>query len=365
MGAVLHDPVTRTSRTVQVAFSGDRLQVGGDGVDLLVAASDLRVQGGGWDGRAVHLLFTHEGQPYSVTLDAETVRTLRAAAPSALADELDRLTQAGGRSDRRGRLTLPLVVFVCVVLPLTALVALFLARERLVDAALRRLPASVDTQLGDLVHRQLQASGRLRASGADLAAVRAVGERLVAAAPEHAFTFRFEVVQDAGVNAFAAPGGVVAVHTGLIGAAEGPDELAGVLAHEITHVLERHSMRQVVFAVGLSGLVQVTLGSPEGALGALASAASELSSLGFSRDQEREADEGALRLLERAQIPAHGLVSFFDRLKTETAPPAMLSSHPPAEDRATRLAEEIRKRGGWPVVPLGLDWNAVRAAAQP
>ena len=71
-----------------------------------------------------------------------------------------------------------------------------------------------------------------------IGAVEQIGQRLLATAPEHSFDFRFHVLRDASINAFAAPGGVVVVHTGLLVAAESPDEVAGVLAHEIAHVLE-------------------------------------------------------------------------------------------------------------------------------
>jgi beta-barrel assembly-enhancing protease len=319
--------------------------------------------GGGWDGRAVHLSWTHEGHSLSLTLEPDAVRALAETAPPPLAAELTRLSGVARSRERRGRLTLPMITFVFVGLPLLALLVLFLMRDRLVGAVLDRLPTAVDAQVGELVHGQVSSSGRLLTVGPEVEAVRAIGARLMAAAPAHGFTFRFEVMRDPSVNAVAAPGGVVVVHTGLLAAAETPDEIAGVLGHEITHVLERHSMRQMIFAVGLAGLVQLLVGSPEGAAAVVANAGSELTSLGFSRDQEREADRGALRLLERARLPATGLIRFFEVLKKSLAPPALLSSHPGAEDRARELTEEVRQKGEWPVEPLALDWDAVRRAA--
>lgn len=364
VSGLLHDPVSGTSRRVTVTPAGDELRLSGDVADLGVEVASLTPSAGGWDGRLVHLAWERDARQYSLTLDAEAARALAPSLPATLAAEIERLGQASLRGERRGRLTMPIVFFVFVGLPLLALVVLFLMRDTLVDAALRRLPSSVDAEVGRMVHGQVSATGNLVASGPAVDAVRAMGARLVAAAPAHEFTFRFEVLRDPSVNAFAAPGGVVVVHTGLLAAAETPDEVVGVLAHEVTHVLHRHSMRQLVFAVGLAGAVQILVGSPEGAAGVLAESASELSSLGFSRDQEQDADLGGLDLLRSARLPAAGLIRFFDVLKKGPAPPALLSSHPPAEDRAARLTEEVRRRGDWPVEPLAVEWEAVREAAR-
>ena len=366
VAGLLHDPVSGKSRRVTVMPAFDALRLSAEGTpDVTVPTSALSAEGGGWDGQAVHLVWERDGRSYALTLDAGAARALHGVLPSSLSAELERLDQASRRTERRGRRTIPIVFFVFVGLPLLALLVLFLMRDAIVDAALRRLPTTVDTEVGRLAHQQVTSSGKIVESGPAVEAVRAMGARLVAAAPAHEFAFRFEVMRDPSVNAFAMPGGVIVVHTGLLAAAESPDEVAGVLAHEVTHVLHRHSMRQLVFAVGLAGAVQLLIGSPEGAAGVLAESASELSSLGFSRDQERDADLGGLDLLRDAHLPAAGLIRFFDVLKKSPAPPALISSHPPAEDRATQLAEEVRRRGEWPVEPLGVDWAAVRAAAAP
>jgi predicted Zn-dependent protease len=224
---------------------------------------------------------------------------------------------------------------------------------------------SVDAQVGEIALQQVKASHRLLEAGPALGAVRTLGERLVAAAgpPAAGFRFRFEVADDASLNAFAAPGGLVVVHTGLIAAARSPDEVAGVLAHEIAHVTERHSVRQLVLQAGVAASVQLLLGSPDGAAGALTAAATELATLRFSRDQEHAADVGGLDLLKRAELPPDGLVGFFDRLAREGGgPPAFLSTHPAPDDRVSRLQAEIARRGTWAARPLAIDWAGVHAS---
>jgi predicted Zn-dependent protease len=125
-------------------------------------------------------------------------------------------------------------------------------------------------------------------------------------------------------------------------------------------------MRQLVFAVGLTGAVQLLVGSPDGAVGVLMGSATELGQLRFGRDQESDADRGAVELLSRAKLPADGMVRFFGTLDRQggVAPPAFLSSHPPSRERAAALAAEIARRGAWPIEPLALDWEAVRRDAR-
>jgi predicted Zn-dependent protease len=219
----------------------------------------------------------------------------------------------------------------------------------------------VDTALAEATHRQLLASGLVVRDGAAREAVQRIGDRLLTAAPPHPFRFRFEVLQDPTVNAFAVPGGLVVVHAGLVADARMPDELAGVLAHEITHVLERHSLRQLLFQLGLRTSLGLLLGLPDGVADAVGTAAANLGGLQFSRDQEREADGGAVELLARARLPAAGLESFFERLaRQEGRGLAIVSTHPPSAERAAALRRLLVERGTWPTDPLALDWERVR-----
>lgn len=363
---LLHDPETGASRRVELARdpSAAALLIRDRTQEHRVPAEMLSLRAGGWQGTAVHLEWEQDGQRWAVTLEATTPDSLSAVLPEPLAAQARDLLGTSLRTTRRRtrRTTIALALFVLV--PLLLVLAAYLFRERILDAALERLPTSVDAQVGQLVYEQVRVSGQLVEQGPALAAVQALGTRLVAAAPPHPHHFRFHVVRDPSVNAYAAPGGVVVVHTGLLEQSDGPDAVAGVLAHEIVHVLNRHSMRQIAFRSGLTGAVRLLVGSPSGAAGVLTDAATDLTSLGFSRDQERDADRGGLDLLQRARLPGEGLVRFFDVLQRQGGtPPALLSSHPPSRERSEQLAAEIARRGSWPVEPLTADWAAVKAAA--
>lgn len=363
MSVLLFEPGGLTRR-VSVAWEGTRLVVRGHDFERQVEAGRLSLREGGWQDAAVHLMWAEESGSWALTLQGEeALAALSEGAPEPLAGTLQEALAGVRRARRRGWRALAFLGAL-LLLPVLALVLLWLFREPLTDAVVRRLPHSVDAQLGSLLEAQVRAQGQLASGGAGLEAVRQVGQRLTAGS-SLPYPFRFELARDASVNAYAAPGGFVVVHSGLVAAADGPDELAGVLAHEIGHVTRRHSLRQIAFQAGFAATLRLLFGSPEGLAGVLAGGAQQLGTLGFSREQEREADLEALALLQQARLPPGGLVRFFERLARQAgAPPALLSTHPDPGDRARLLAAELRQRGGWAVVPLELDWAAIRTDAE-
>jgi beta-barrel assembly-enhancing protease len=363
---LLHDPETGASRRVELAHDPSvPVLVLKDGTyERRVRADAVSLRTGGWQGTSLHLEWEEEGRRWAVTVENASAEALSAALPEPLAAQARDLVGGALRATRSRTRRTAIALALFVVVPLLLVLAAYLFREQILDAALARLPTSVDAQVGQLVYEQVRVSGQLVESGPAVDAVQALGTRLVAAAPSHPHQFQFHVVRDPSLNAYAAPGGMVVVHTGLLSKADGPDAVAGVLAHEIVHVLHRHSMRQMAFRTGLTGAVQLLVGSPSGAAGVLADAATDLTSLGFSRDQERDADRGGLDLLQKAHLPGEGLVRFFDVLQREGGtPPALLSSHPPSRERSAFLAAEIARRGTWTVEPLTVDWAAVKAQA--
>jgi predicted Zn-dependent protease len=141
------------------------------------------------------------------------------------------------------------------------------------------------------------------------------------------------------------PGGVIVVHTGLIAATSRPEELAGVLAHEVQHVELRHSLRGMVKDLGLRGLWSFVTGDIGGTLAG--QAALELTSLKFSRDDETEADHKGLDALIAAGIDPSGMPAFFKIMteKAGDAPAAFISTHPLSEDRERELQARVSSLG--------------------
>jgi predicted Zn-dependent protease len=180
-----------------------------------------------------------------------------------------------------------------------------------------------------------------------------MADRLEKAIDEKPYDFRFKVVDRKSVNAFALPGGYVFVHSGLLRKAESGSEVAGVLAHEMQHVLKRHGMRRVVRKLGFWFALQLIFGNAGGLGDLLAQGAVKLGSLKYDRGQEDEADMEGVKQLYRAGMDPRGLPRFFKRLakreekrsSTEKALLPLLSSHPPSSYRQKRIMGYIKKRG--------------------
>ena len=185
------------------------------------------------------------------------------------------------------------------------------------------------------------------------AALAKVVARLYPQSPEDAnFPLTVRVVSGSEVNAFAALGGRVSVYDGLLREAESPEELAGVLAHEIEHVRRRHIIQGVVARLLTFGALQHYAGSG-------ASAARNLLDLSFGRAQEREADQGGLERLRRARVGTAGYERFFVRRAGDSLFPALLSDHPSSGDRA----ELVRSYRGGPADPVltAAEWESLQS----
>lgn len=150
------------------------------------------------------------------------------------------------------------------------------------------------------------------------------------------FSVSFSVVAREEINAFAFPGGKIYILDGLLKKADTPEEVAGVLAHEIEHVKLRHATRGLTQSLLLQSSFYFVFGQSDG--GFAAKVVQELLSRKFSRQQEREADEGALERLKKAEISATGFKTFFEKMEKSSQVPDLLSTHPSDSDRA-RLAE--------------------------
>ncbi len=193
-----------------------------------------------------------------------------------------------------------------------------------------------------------------------------LGARLVSASQHTGSEFTFFVVGDPRINAFAAPGGFIGVNSGLILAAITEAELAGVLAHEVAHVTQRHIARAYAAAqtsslpTAAAILAAILLGgaSPQASQAAIATgiATSQQLQLNYTRANEYEADRLGIQYLARAQFDPNGMVDFFNLLERRNAaeglsPPEYLSTHPlssnrvaEARGRAQSLSTEDQRR---------------------
>jgi len=151
-------------------------------------------------------------------------------------------------------------------------------------------------------------------------------------------------------NAFALPGGHVVVTTGLMGLADRPEELAGVVAHELAHMTQRHVFRKIISSSGPYILCRLFMRDNSGLLGVLAGSSQLLVSQSFSQEYETEADDVGWQYLVAAHIDPRGLPDMLGKLQAEYESmnmahlvPQAFSSHPATDKRIRRLQAKWAK----------------------
>ncbi len=219
--------------------------------------------------------------------------------------------------------------------------------------------------LGRAVTDQLAPPDKTCANPSGQRALDMVVARLVATAPPSPYTFRARVVNAPDVNALAAPGGHIVVFRGLLERARTPEELAGILAHEMEHVLHRHTTRAVIQHASTGLLLAALTGDMTGPLVYGLESARVLGQLQYSRRAEEEADRGGMQLLLAARISPDGMVGFFDELAKGDHPRRVLrylSTHPSPSDRIATLRDLAAQASGTPTAVLtDLQWQDLKA----
>ena len=211
-------------------------------------------------------------------------------------------------------------------------------------------------QLGNQLAAEVEKQVRLNNDPAVNAYVRQMGQRIVNTTSFANLPWNFHVVDDPNINAFAIPGGHVYVHTGLIQNADNASELAGVMAHEISHVLARHSTEQISRQYGLSILASLVLGQNPGQLAQIAASIVGTGAMArFSREAEREADELGIRAMYEAGYDPNGMASMFEELleHRQDSPGRVeqfFSTHPLTEERIRDSRNRAAQLKGKPVV---------------
>ena len=202
-----------------------------------------------------------------------------------------------------------------------------------------------------------------------------IGYKLVGAGPDLRQQFNFFLMIDPQVNAFALPGGFIGINSGLILTAQTESELAGVVAHEIGHVVQRHFARmlaaqketQIASLAGLAIAILASRANSQISQAAMAGtqAGSVQSSLNFTRSNEQEADRVGFQILEKANFDPAAMAIFFGRMLNATrfyqsAAPAYLRTHPLTTDRISDMQNRAQNLP-YRQVPDSLEFQLMRA----
>jgi predicted Zn-dependent protease len=222
-----------------------------------------------------------------------------------------------------------------------------------------------EARIGRAIMAQIRQSGQVVEDPLVTEYVNEIGHRIAAQANNDGiYDFSFFVIEDPVVNAFALPGGFIGVHTGLLEATRNEDELAGVLAHEVAHVTQRHIARSIhsgqrqsimSMAIMLGAILAAAAGAGgdavQGAI-AVAQGTAAQQQINFTRSNEYEADRVGISALAAAGFDPQGMASFFEVISRSNTPmeyrtPEFLRTHPVS---SARIAESRSRARNYPPV---------------
>ena len=204
-----------------------------------------------------------------------------------------------------------------------------------------------EVQLGKQFSREIEKELKIYSDPVVTAYIDQLGQHLANHSQRRNITYHFKVVNTEVVNAFAVPGGYLYVNIGLIRAAENESELAGVIGHEIGHVVGKHGVKQMTRQLGLAAVAQLALGEDQSKLKKMvANLATNGVLTKYSRDAEREADMYAVQEMYDAGIDPEGMATFFEKLHNlQKSKPSrlqqMFATHPLTTERITAVRSQI------------------------
>lgn len=317
--------------------------------------AEVQIALGGHNGH--HVFLSRAGAPDAV-LSTTEVRLLQHPAFAGYGALRAQAEKARRQSESYRRPVIALAIV--AMLLLGGLGVLILQKNRVVHAIARKIPAEWERQFGQTLHEQLGREWKFVTNHAGFQAqVAVVTNALLPALRQPGPEFRFYIVEDTNLNAFAIPGGHVYIHTGLLAAVRRPEELAGVLAHEMAHVTQRHGLRKMMESAGLWLTVSTFFGDMQGLAGAVVEGSRFLLTQKYSRDFEREADDVGWDILVAAKVNPRGLIDFFEALRRQeqssaagqaAASLSLLATHPATAERMERLEAKWRqlpRQDGW------------------
>lgn len=356
-GRLFGTGIAGAGASVHAWWEGSTLAVQAGHTIYRTDSASLQIEAAGFNLHQTRLSWKTVDGSYTFFVEAEDDRARMVSGAPALLSAA--FAKAAGSQRKMGRrFGAAFLVYGAVIsLPLLLLIAFLFNLGRLADWAAEKIPARHEARIGDLVLAQTRAQMKLIESGPAHEAVQSIGTRLTTGSQ---YRYRWFIADRKEINAFAAPGGVIVVYSGLIARTANAEELAGVIAHEVAHVEQRHSLKNLMKTAGFSILLSLAIGDWSGT--ALGSVAGKLTELKFSRDAETDADREGLRRLFEAGIAPHHMADFFGELarKENSMAPALLATHPASAERQERLHTLIAALPPRQYAPLPYDWTRIK-----
>ncbi|MCB6184473.1 M48 family metallopeptidase [Leeia sp. TBRC 13508] len=332
-----------------------------DGVRQAVPLTSVKLSRGGFNQTQWQFQWKQDGSNWMVILsDTNIQQKLLSSPPVGLEKEIEALKSGQRKSKLFSRLGWTIITLI-ILIPIALLGLFWWKADKIAEWGVEKISTAQEASLGNAIFEAQKTGLKLINPAPAQSALEEIGHKLTDGS---SYQYQFYINNDPSINAFAIPGGVIVVNTGLIKASDSAEELAGVLAHEVQHVELRHSLKGMVKDLGLQALMQFAWGDYSGALPA--QMAKDLSQLSFSRSQEEEADLRGFDLLVNKQINPKGMVSIYEKLEKDGGKPAvtLLSTHPDTKTRVLQLKERMVNTHSTtkPMAPLNIKWAVVKAS---
>ncbi len=229
------------------------------------------------------------------------------------------------------------------------------------------IPTDVEVEIGKDVANEVESTEQLLNNSQVQNYVSKVGKNVAKFSDRKDVKYTFKVIDSDEINAFACPGGYIYIYSGLLKVMDNEAQLAGVLGHEIGHVVARHSMQQLQVVYGYSILMEFALSDRmSNTAQQMVDAAAGIILLGYGRENEYDSDEMGIIYEKKAGYNPNGTIQLFGKFKElEGNPPTyfekLLSTHPPAQDRINNGNKQIKKTGGTDLPYYESEYAAIKA----
>lgn len=248
--------------------------------------------------------------------------------------------RASASKIKANRSGLYVFLFLFIGIFIAGIASLYIFRGKIVEHLANLVSPQTEQELAKTLKESAIAGKTIITDSTINAQLAVITTPLVNAVENKDFKFTFTIIEDETLNAFALPGGTVIIHSELIKKAKTPEEVAGVLAHEISHVTRRHHVRSIIGNFGIWMVLRGLVGDIKGLSSEIATVGAALSTLKYSRGFETESDNSGYALLDRAHIDPKGMIDFFTTLQKEHGNMEMaefMSTHPATENRIENL----------------------------
>jgi len=321
----------RRPASVRITRSGLEILVPATGARMFWPFRELRQTQGAYAGEQIRLEHGGELAEALLITDVGFLAAARAVAPDA--------AQLHAPARRRVRVSLTMGALMAAVALAVGIYYVVIPAFARVAAA--RVPVAWEAQLGAAIVDQFAPRADRCEDATRQARIDAIVAQLTGSIRPQPYTFHVTVVNSPIVNAVAAPGGHIIVFRGLLDRTDSAEELAGVLAHEIAHVLHRDVTRAIVQKASTGVLLTALAGDVSGVVAYGVEGARTLGDLQMSRTAESEADREGMGLLQAAGIDSAGMITFFDKIAHGDSGDATvaryLRTHPTTADRVAAL----------------------------